>query len=234
MKEKLPQDKTTERSEEERNFQSIELDTDEFIKIIESRAFLESLEVAAKETQASGYETGFDVNILEDKTVFIPEVVKGGTTGMQRAESIGVIDGNIFLKGENLDKKRGCLLAFHFHPDIEGSIIPSGSDLTEFLKYSLAPAFLGVGQIDTHSSVKILLVYPEKFIVAEEIREYEERAASVITNQKDIQRLLKDCGFNSAIIRFRIEKEKYVLESSKKRLGTMKPVRILTIGVMKD
>lgn len=202
---------------------TIELSPEEFLSVFNSGNFLEALRIAAKETMTSGYETGFSVEILGDRTAFIPDVYKGGTDDMLRSETIKSFKREHKKEGELLNRE---LLNLHFHPSSRGAIVPSRGDLTQFLGAG-APCFMAVGQVEEGGEVKMLLVRPtKKIIYKEDIVDCSQRLFPS-SNQEEIEGVLSNEGFESFLISFEKTKKGYQLdEESKRKLSKLSQIKV--------
>jgi len=206
---------------------TVEFSPEELNSIFTSEKFLETLSTAAEETHKSGYETAFEISVLEEREFVIQNIRKGGTDSMQGEEEIKEVDGMEFFT-----KKHGDLLHFHFHPGAEGSVGPSGPDLFIFLD-ERAPSFLGIGQVGEKGRVNILLIKrPRKIITEEDIEDLEESALwsggqtaqtqgefLYEPSQRDTQDALSKAGFENFLIRFdRKADGKYKLNKRSQKL----------------
>jgi hypothetical protein len=225
-----------EHFEEKERFEIREISSAEFLEILTSSKFLKALKIAGQETYKSGYETGFEVAILNEETInnnsiFIGEVKRGGTDRMGgegfTSEIIVSLDNIQDYVERKINRGGGNLLEFHFHPLIDGPLIPSNIDLSCFMAGGYAPSFLGVGQIGKNMRIDILLIQrPQRIIYKENIEDFSQEAFR-LWRQPDIEEALKKEGFENILITLEKTKRGYQLnETSRKKISTLSPIKI--------
>jgi len=200
-------------------FEEKEIPSEKFLEILGSEKFLKALTISGQETLKSGYETVFRVNILDNGDADIVDVIRGGTDRIHP----GTLEASTTIDGyENVGKKQGVLLGFHFHPEIKGEEIiePSQIDL-EGLKHH---AFIGIGQIG-ETGIDILLARKKRGIsnseIEENAEEYEKEVSErgFISKQEELQEILDNNGFEGIIISYKKKGEEYkLIQKSRKRI----------------
>lgn len=187
-----------------------QLTSDKFTEILSSEKFLAALSIAAKETQSSGLEAGFNVILSEYLNPLIENVEVGSTDLMSpdRTKELAVIDG---LQDP---LSTGQFLVFHFHPEPEGLIQPSASDLFSITD-SVNTMFLGIGQVRNNGNVSILLVRSKTFIDEIELNEFEEEELS---SQSAVNTSLEAMGFSTTTIQFIKKNRSYSLSPASQEL----------------
>ena len=204
----------------------VEFTPDEFVKILESPKFLEALSIASQKTKKTGYETSFNVNVIGDRKIYIPEVNQGSTDRMTGSKTIKEMDGEIYFNGENYEKGKGCLIDLHFHPDDKQIIRPSEQDLTHLL-LNEGESFMCVARVDKIGNVEILLVSPKRVILREDLEGYESDLPSSYGEQQDINEYLDEFGFDAFTINYEKNKKTLMLEDlSKKEIAKLKNVKV--------
>lgn len=192
--------------------ETVKITPQDLVRLFQSEKFLNALKIAARVTQSSGYETAFEAAMLEDQSFSIVEVRKGMTDAMRDSTAIKKID------GINLDKSVD-LFQFHFHPEVSGPIWPSASDLRGQANRSSrkggvywSDIFLGVGQVDRGSNVRMLVVQSPLYSVTNiELEAYGQEEFSGPHAQADIQEALEGMGFTTAIMEFVNTRNKLIL-----------------------
>ena len=205
---------------EEREYSNIEITPEEFLSTLNSENFLKALNIAGHETAKSGHETGFTIELLEDKTTYIPYVTKGGLDQMAGGEELKTIDGEQDFKIKNLKKRKGVLLRIHFHPTEKEAIIPSPEDLMGITTKINQPAFVGICQIEGHSKkIEMLLIKSSGYIIEDrDLLEYKEKTRlEFVSRQSDIIELLQKEGFESELLEFEKQKQGYQLSGASKK-----------------
>ena len=151
--------------------------------------------------------------MFEAGQLWIEGVNKGNYADMKNSEEVETIDG---LSG----KENVNLFGFHFHPDEEGIILPSGGDLSaqgdrdarrNGLYYT--HPYIGVGHISVKGDVTMLIVQaPPNSVSPAELAEYEKEC-SVVNSQKEHQELLQSLGYRSVLVRFKKNQGSFDLSS---------------------
>lgn len=195
--------------QEEIDIKVIEVPKTRIAEILQSNTFGRALFLAAKETKKSGYETGFNVGLCGSRT-YIPDVRVGGTDCMAFNSIIEVLDDD----ADTYDEYAGEILSLHFHPNAEGVIRPSSSDLTSLVGVDCNPsASIAIGQVRKNGAVYVLLIKGNGLVVSDGLDDYAEYEETE-TNQAKIQKILAELGFTSILLSFHKDKRKYVIDNS--------------------
>lgn len=131
--------------------ENVQFTPGELVSFFKTPQFRTALTIAGDETYQSHRETGFTVETDAYKNLRIPFVEVGKFDTMRGAKILQDIDG---MGGDYY----GILLNFHFHPDTDGVIGPSVTDLKLLYFDHLRPALLGIGEIHMNRDVDILLL----------------------------------------------------------------------------
>lgn len=204
----------------------VELTPRDFIEILNSRKFRGALTLAAREVRLTGYETGFKVDILQNKEFKISDVKKGSTDRMDSgSETIGVIDADSYF-----DSTFGELLAFHFHPKSRGRLQPSDYDLDMF-DDPLGPTLMGVGMVSENGDVEMLLVAsPYK----NPLQGFDQSYLYDNSVQKSVWQELKREGLDSMPITYYQKRNKalFLTEQSLDRLLGISLIRVEFVNLL--
>jgi hypothetical protein len=204
----------------EKKVESININGEKLLAAITSENFLNALKIAGEITDETGRETSFNTAVFGDGTVYIPHVLVGGSGDTAEANDF---DKPTRTKIDDyVDKPSAYLLGFHFHPNKEGSIIPSNGDLSTILDVP----FTAIGQIRENKEIKILLIQRKKNNVdselPENIEQYVEGTYDTMS-QEEVHDVLDKSGFESFLIEFAFKKGIYSIEkSSIKKLKKVK------------
>jgi len=194
--------------EEENDVEKVEISGKEFLAILNSQDFLKALKTASRETQKSGHEAGFHMQIDKDKSCQVSEVTEGGTDFMQHKYQ------------EDMDgyhrEPTGSFMDLHFHPDIRGAIEPSATDLNLSRDFAL----LGIGGVKKDGNVDVLLIRKKSFIsdneISENIDKFIQDAYSPNISQEEVMKYLDENGFENFLIAFQKDKKSLKLDEQSK------------------
>jgi hypothetical protein len=157
--------------------------------------FQKALSTAARETQQTGHETAFDVDIPEGSSFWIENVRLGETDRMGISTIIEEIDGPRDYHLPNTD-----YFHFHFHPEKEAVITPSPDDLHVFLERENQPEFAAVGQVNERGKVKILVITRPRYrLVGSDVKFYESEIGKA-AKQEEVRLLLGTIGLKSFLL----------------------------------
>lgn len=237
-----------EGSESQSDFQSekeirteVELSGTKLLELLSSENFVNALKIAGWETRESGYETGFSFYIYENNKLIIGAIKKGSTDFIgsdfdseilkESSDEVFPAEGYVNIMAGNIN---GLINHLHFHPDAEGVIIPSPNDLQQFNESYLE----AICQIRENGDINAMLVKRKKGISKYELksnvlyywRELKQKKDQVRLEQKLVQEILENNGFNNCVIPYRYNKktEKYTL--SKKLIETLKKFDTIKIN----
>ena len=200
-----------EPSPEEGDVEKVEISGEEFLGILSSQDFLKALKTASRETQKSGHEAGFHMQVNKDKTHRVSEVTEGGTDFIQHEYQEE-------MDGYNREPT-GSLMDLHLHPTIKGAIEPSSADLNLAGDF----AFLGVGAVKKDGNVDVLLIRKKSFVSDSEIPEnadrFDQDAWDPNMSQEEVMRHLDENGFENFLISF--EKDRRSLKLNEQSENTI-------------
>ncbi len=200
-----------EKREKEKIEGKMEISNEEFQKILLSERFLEAIRIAAEETKERGVETGFDINIFEDKSSIISGVRRGSNESMTSYYGEDKFIEGGPLNDEDKEKKRATF-NFHFHPMEKVAIVPSEEDITYLSRHEKSiDSVIGICQIED-GKINILLIKPKMGVhigkIPDLAEEYDEKIEREFGNtdwlnpkyQKNILDALNSVGFDVAFI----------------------------------
>lgn len=177
----------------------------EIARLISSDAFTSALAIAADETQTSGNETSFHLDVNANRTAYIPEVRVGEADSTLRGEEIAVIDDGYYM-----NDPYAFLISFHFHPDPLDAIIPSDTDLKSLVvrpgQEKRGAPLMGIGRVNG-DLITILFVQAKYGALAvSDIENYTELLDldEVYDNspQEKVTKVLDEAGIASKIVEY--------------------------------
>lgn len=215
--------------EGEARTKELELSETDLVNLLSIDKLLEALCLAGSITAKTGHETAFSLFVSPDKETSLGKITEGGTT-----ETAPTYEKVILPAGRELQDQPAHSMGFHFHPEAEGAIMPSRTDLTnpESLK--------GICRIRNNADIDIRLVKNGRPMSEEEIEENAECFSDEVFgeftdvelqlygNRVDprISELLKRHGFDTCVISYKKNKEGYRLTKSSvikiKKFGKIK------------
>lgn len=176
----------------------LEYSPEKFLKMLWLPKFQKALAISARHTAKTGFETGFNIDILPDGGPWIEDVRAGSTDRMEGSTVLEEIDGP-------RDYNLPCTeyFHFHFHPGAEEMAIPSPFDLKAFKDKSDLPEHVGVGRVDRDGKVGIIVMIRPKYrLIKHDIKFYDEEVDKV-TDYEGLQNLLRTIGISSFLVKFK-------------------------------
>lgn len=204
----------------------VELSPEEVISAFTRENFIKALSIAADRTKERGNETGFFVQLDEEKTPFIDSVREGGPDSMEDADDVADID-------ERSPWPAIQFLDYHFHPD-EPVIEPSSHDVHSML-LDADRVFVGIGILKENMDIVVLLVRgnQERLPHATQRQKLQDYtwARKRQGSQDDINARLNAVGLRTTMVQFERNGNSYQMSDQSKQtitqLGTL-PVKLLS------
>ena len=176
-----------------------EIPSQKFLEMLTLPKFQKALDIAAKRTRATGFETAFDVDSFPNNPFWIQDVRVGGADGMAEGRVIAEIDGEHPELWDEID-----FFQFHFHPASDEIAIPSTDDMQIFAHKLGIPDYMGVGAVDNLGRISILVIARSKYrLISHDLKFYEEAVEfAEIEDYKEFQGILATIGLNSFLVEF--------------------------------